>query len=492
MRSDVGEDLSLFRAEFNGSIRVEARGERLSSEPGALISREVLERLGLMPWLTARLDDPRDPEKITHPLAELVATSVLLIGQGWRDQDDADVLRDDAVLRLAVSKRKGVSALETRPREEGQELSHNPAEPDGLASQPTLSRLMRSLSTEENRSVLRDALLESASRRVRTMRSGHRMRYLTLDVDSLPVEVHGHQPGSEHNGHYHARIYHPLVASVAETGDLLDLRLRKGSVHTAEGALEFVESLVDRVEERLCQVAAVRIDAGFPEEKLLAALETRGTPYVARVKNNAVLNRMAFPYLKRPVGRPTAEPRTWFHEMNYQAGSWSQPRRVVLVVLERTDELFMHHFWLITNWSAEQMSGQDLLAMYRQRGTAEGHMGELMSVLDPALSSSPRPKEHYDGKLLKKAYASGDSFAINEVRLLLNALAYNVMHAARVLLEEATEEGWSLRRFRERVLRAAARVLLHGRRATIVLGQSSAALWRALCSKLADFRLVAT
>ncbi len=41
---------------------------------------------------------------------------------------------------------------------------------------------------------------------------------MTIDVDSLPVEVHGQQFGSEWNGHYHRRMYHPLVASCAETG----------------------------------------------------------------------------------------------------------------------------------------------------------------------------------------------------------------------------------------------------------------------------------
>jgi hypothetical protein len=29
----------------------------------------------------------------------------------------------------------------------------------------------------------------------------------------------------------------------------------------------------------MCQVAMVRMDAGFPEERLLSGLEARGTPY---------------------------------------------------------------------------------------------------------------------------------------------------------------------------------------------------------------------
>ncbi len=484
----MGEELTLFRAEFNGSLRIESRKERITGDSGAILLREVMERLGLEQWLQDRLVDPRSPLTITHPQIELINTAVLLFAQGWRDQDDADLLRDDPVFRLAVSTRRGVTPLEMRPREEGKPLSHNPEVPDGLASQPTLSRLMRVLATDENREVLRGSLVTAAARRVKAMRGNHRLRYLTLDVDSLPIVVHGHQPGSAHNGYYHARVYHPLVATAAELGELLDVRLRPGNAHTAEGALEFILPLLERVERELCQVASVRIDAGFPEDKLLSALEARRTPYVARVRNNAVLDRLAEPYLRRPVGRPPAEPRTWIYEMWYQAEPWSRARRVVLVVQERPGELFLHHFFLITSWPADQMDGMSLLELYRERGTAEGHLGELVNVLDPALSSTPRPKEHYRGKEPERRFPSADSFTINEVLLLLHALAYNVAHAARVLTEEATGEGWSLQRFRERVLRTAARILIHGRRAILILGHISGAYWPAILPKLRTLR----
>jgi len=480
----MGEELTLFRAEFNSSIRLESRPERLTSESGAVVLRDVMERLRLGEWLKERLQDPRNPKLITHPQIELLRTSVLLLAQGWRDQDDADPLREDGVLRLAVSERRGVSALEVRPRPEGAPAPRNPAQPEGLPSQPTLSRWVRVLATDPNRAVLRSALLECGSRRVKALRGGHRLRYITLDVDSLPVEVHGYQPGSEYNGHYHARIYHPLVATIAELGDLLDVQLRPGNAHTADGDLEFILPLLDQVEAKLCQVAAVRIDAGFPDEKLLAALEARRTPYVARIKNNAVLDRLAQPYLTRPAGRPPSEPRTWMVEMTYGAKDWSRERRVVLVIQERPDELLLHYFWLLTSWTAQEKDADTLLETYRQRGTAEGHLGELMSVLRPALSSVPRPKTHYRGKKLEKRQVSANSFYINEALLLLNALAYNLAHTARVLMEMATQEGWSLKRLRERVLRVAGRLLLHGRRATLVLSPSSAKLWTALLSRL--------
>jgi hypothetical protein len=483
-RHVLGEDLTLFPLKFNGSVRVEARPERLTSDAGVLALREIFERLGLSDLLVERLEDDRSPEWITYPLPELVRTVVLMLALGYRDLDDADALRDEAALRLAVSDRKGISPLHTPERPESAEPPRNPAAPEHLASQPTLSRMTSMLASKRNREGLSDVLFECAARRFVTLRGGHRQRHITIDVDSLPAEVHGHQPEAAYNGHYGATVYHPLVASVAETGDLLGLDLRRGNCHTAEGALEFVVPILEKAERHICQVAALRIDAGFPDERLLGPLEARGTPYVARVRNNRVLDRMADPYLHRPVGRRPKEPRTWFYEMTYQAKDWSRARRVVLVVLEREEELFLHKFWLITNWTPEQMDGPALLAEYRERGTAEGHQGELMSVLAPLLSSTVRPKSTYAGQAVVNEYPSVDAFAVNEVRLLLNALAYNLMHVARTLTEKATDQGWGLERFRERMLKVAARVLVHERRATFVISRGVAQLWMALWQQI--------
>jgi len=70
------------------------------------------------------------------------------------------------------------------------------------------------------------------------------------------------------------------------------------------------------------------------------------------------------------------------------------------------------------------------------------------------------------------------------VLLLLHGLAYDRVQVARVRMETAAGEGGSLRRRRARVLRVAARVLVHGRRAMLVRGEASARRWRALWSRL--------
>jgi hypothetical protein len=70
---------------------------------------------------------------------------------------------------------------------------------------------------------------------------------------------------------------------------VLDAKLRPGAAHTAEGGLDFILPLIDEVEKKLCRAASVRIDAGFPEDELLSALEEREVGYMARIKNNPVL-----------------------------------------------------------------------------------------------------------------------------------------------------------------------------------------------------------
>jgi hypothetical protein len=466
----MGETLPLFTTSFNKSVHIESRPDHLTGDAGVLVQREIMERTGIIDWLAQRLHDPRNPDLITYPLAELLRTHLLLLGQGWRDQDDADRLRQDPGLRVANSAFRGIAPLD---------------EDHVLASQPTLSRLVSLLSTDSNRTLLRQAIAELASRRLRLLNQGHRKQTLTLDVDSLPVEVHGHQFGSEWNGHYHRRMYHPLVASCAQTGDLLDALLRPGRVHTADGALGFILDLVDHCKATLCRSAIVRIDAGFPDDETLSGLESRQVPYVARIRNNKALDRLAEPYLKRPPGRPPQAPREWCHEARYQAGTWNRPRRVVLVVLERPGELFLDHFWLITSLDEKRYPGERLLALYRKRGKAEAHMGELMDVLNPALSSATRAKIHCRGMAAEPPASTETGVRPNnETLFLLNLLAYEVLHVGRTLMEKATHQGWSLRRFRERVLRVASRVICHGRRLTFVIAQSAAHDWQRLWRKL--------
>lgn len=462
---------------FNRSLKVEVRDERLTDGAGAVLVREVLERCGVRRRLEQRLVDRRERRAVTHPLAELVTTRVALLALGWRDQDDADLLRDDPALRLAVSDRAG--DLPLRPAGDGARV------PDGLASQPTLSRMTSALGTAENLATLGDAVFELAVARLLGANGGRRYKRLTIDVDGMPIEVEGHQSGATYNGHYRATIFHPLLAVCGETGDLLGALLRKGTAHAAEDFGTFVTGLVAGLVGRVCQSVLVRIDAGMVSEKTLALLERERIPYIARVRNHAWFDRAAAPHLKRPVGRRPLEPREFLHELTLQPPAWSRARRMTLVVQERADDLYLHHFWLVTSLDPRARDTADLLAAYRRRGCAESHLGELSDVLAPALSSSTRGDFSFrtDGERPEDS----PDFRANAVTFQLNLLAYNAMHALRCLAPPGVDDvRINLRTLRERVLRVAGRFLLHARRVIVSVSGPAARLWSAIGSRLGE------
>lgn len=448
----MGETVSSFQPSFNGSVQIESRPDRTSSDTGALAAREALERSGVIDWLGDHLTDHRNPLLIQHTLSSQLRTIILQRVQGWIDQSDTDDLREDPILALACSDRRGTTPLEkARP------------------SQPTLSRMAKAIAVETNRALMHEGLLRLAAWRLRQEAQRQRQT-LTLDVDGLPIEVFGEQAGSAFHPYVGKRIYSPLIASIAETGDLVGALLREGQAGPAADADTWIPHLVKRMRELgMCRQVQVRIDAGFTGDPTLKALETAKLRYVGRLNSNPVLERLAAPLLRRPPGRRPIEPREWTHELVYQAESWKAPRRVVLVVQERPDDLFLHHFFLVTNFTEGRHSGDQLLALYRRRGKAEAHMGELKSVLSPHLSCTCRGSSTHDAV-----------FARNEANLLLSVYAYQVMHAMRRALERKLKQGISLRRLRERYLKVAATVRVHARRITVVIAQSAAELWQVM------------
>lgn len=422
---------TLFQADFNRTIVVEPARNDLTSDAGALLGRVAAERLGLLALLTA-IEDPRDPFLVTFPMADLVLSNLLFSVQGWHDQDDLDVLRDDPAFRASVNTARGEGVIE-RP----------------LSSQPTQSRMLKTPSTEGNHAELGEILLQVGLRRA----SDDRMSSdeFTIDVDSFPLEVHGNQEDSRYNGHYHADCYHPLAA-FGDTGDLLALKLRPGNVHTADGVRDFVEPVIHAVSERFAKVW-LRFDAGYASGDFFDWLDERGVRFLTRLKSNAALKREVDGWQERIVEKwratrtPGAEPREATFEFWHKAGSWTRCRRVVAVLVERSDregELFENLFFLCTNAARPQATSAKLLARYRNRGRAENHIGEFVNQHLRNLSSP--------------------TFAANEAALRLAGLAYQLAHFIRRRLEKHTGDGLSLRRLRERFLKAPARLIRHARR----------------------------
>ena len=87
---------------------------------------------------------------------------------------------------------------------------------------------------------------------------------LVVDVDSTICEVVGKLKQGAAFGYTHVLGYHPLLATIAGSGEILHGRLRKGSANTQRGTKRFVNELVARArrDDRTRELT-VRFDSGF-------------------------------------------------------------------------------------------------------------------------------------------------------------------------------------------------------------------------------------
>ena len=102
-------------------VHVAFDGGRLTSDAGILLLAAIEQRLKIAERLAACLEDPRDPDRVRHGLAEMIRYRALLIAAGYPDGNDCDALRCDPAFKIAVG----------RLPESGADL----------CSQPTISRL---------------------------------------------------------------------------------------------------------------------------------------------------------------------------------------------------------------------------------------------------------------------------------------------------------------------------------------------------------------
>ncbi len=122
--------------------------------------------------VAAVLHDPRDPDRITYSLRDLVAQRLYGLCCGYEDLNDHDRLRADPLLQTAVGS--------------GEEL----------ASSPTFSR-METRATRADVVALNGVLVDQF-----VASHARAPRELVLDVDASDVPLHGDQEGAQFHGYY--------------------------------------------------------------------------------------------------------------------------------------------------------------------------------------------------------------------------------------------------------------------------------------------------
>ena len=298
MRFDTQTALAL-EAAFDGG--------RLTSDGGLVWLSEMDEELGLCERISEHVPEWRK-RKGRHSLASLIKQRVFQIACGYEDQNDADALRRDPLLKMVCG-----SLPEGGP---------------DLASQPTICRLENAASMRscyQIAEILFDLYLSQREK------DGAPRRVL-LDFDSTDDPTHGEQEGSYYHGYYRQHIYHPLLVFDGHSGHLITTLLRAGNTHSSRSCVAVLKRMVGRLRDRWPEVAIeIRADAGFAVPALYDYCEREGISYTIALITNERLKEMAHDLLEEATQEHerTDKKATLFGEALYGAASWERERRVV-------------------------------------------------------------------------------------------------------------------------------------------------------------------
>jgi hypothetical protein len=137
-----------------------------------------------------------------------------------------------------------------------------------------------------------DAVIAETIRRAWKLGAGPGADAMTIDLDSTICQVHGKQKHGAGYGYTRVLGYHPLLATRADTGEVLHARLRKGSANTQRGVKRFAEELIARVRRAGATGAlTVRADAGFYNWDLIKTLRRLGVAWSITVNMNPSIRK---------------------------------------------------------------------------------------------------------------------------------------------------------------------------------------------------------
>jgi hypothetical protein len=236
-------------------LRVEFDDERAVSDAGVMLVATLARRLGIEALAGGLVGLRRDRPGAANAGRKVMAVIFAMV-LGADSIDDCDVLRAGRTRRLLGG---------------------------WIPAPSTLGTFLRAFTFGHVRQL--DALLGETLVRAWHAGAGPGDGRLVIDVDSFVGEVCGRLKQGASYGYTKLLGYHPILATRADTREVLHIRLRKGSANTQKGMLRFCEELIARVDRAgATGVKLLRADSGFWNTKVFARLEKAGWQYSIGVR----------------------------------------------------------------------------------------------------------------------------------------------------------------------------------------------------------------
>lgn len=400
----------------------------------------------------------------------------------------------DHVLAMAYTLYTDGTCLEDQGVLQGSEAIRRLVGACRIPDPTTAGDFLRRFGAEEDvgdlRSVtdgIQDDVWGHASRRERRLQRKQETGF--VDMDGHIKGLYGVQKeGAEFS--YDGRwSYHPLVISLAGTGECLRVVNRPGNMHSSEGAAEELREVLPGVKRRFKDVI-VRGDSDFDRSDVFRAAEAAGAYFAICGKQHPNRKRLILkvadkdwkPYTPgshRPGPRgPSRRGSTpdwrarrveergfrtlrattqWVTEIPYQPSGMDRPLRMVVrrvLVEEKNGQgaLFEHYrYWVILTDLPKRHTPRQVVDLTYQRCDQEN----LIEQLGTGIAGWRMPVAEFWG---------------NAAWLEIARLAWNLGKWIAQLALEPEVVRWEWKRFRRHFVYMAAKVIHEGRRTIVRIG----------------------
>jgi hypothetical protein len=294
-----------------------------------------------------------------------------------------------------------------------------------------------------------DAVQEDLHDRAWEAGAGTREPVLKLDLDSTVIETYGlAKQGGKHFTYLHTRGYHPLLAVIAESGEVVHSRLREGRATAGRGAGDFASRALARIRRRRVGSVVVRADSGFYARKVVEACGRHDARFSISVRLQESHHKLiaAIPEERWTPIPYWKEGAASVAEIAYAPFGLKRTYRMIVRRVEalangqqQLPGVGYLHFAFITDREGDML---ELEADHRQHAVVENVIRDLKYGL--ALNHMPSGK-----------------FAANAAWLALNVIAYNL---TRWMGRLASFSVACLKAWRHRFFALPARLVRRGRR----------------------------
>jgi hypothetical protein len=230
-------------------VEVTFDGDRMVADAGLILPATLSQQLGV----EALVDEL---VSVGHRPGRKLLTVVHALLAGGDCIDDADILRSGATSEV---------------------VGHEVMAPS------TIGTWLRSFTFGHVRQL--DALTERLLTAAWAAGAGPGAAPLVIDVDSTICQTHGYAKQGATYGYTRQRGYHPLLATRADTGEILHARMRKGSANSSRGAQRFVRETIRRVRRAGATGPIVlRADSAFWSAKVITACRDHNVRFSITVR----------------------------------------------------------------------------------------------------------------------------------------------------------------------------------------------------------------